>query len=186
MTAPIWLPAYQRRAATQSDLGHNLHVLFGAAAKYPACKIVEIGVNSGQSTTAFLAAAELVGGHVWSVDIDPDCRFAAEYAREGSRGPWTFILGDSAQQATVDQTPDDADLLFIDSSHTYAQTRAELENYLPRIRPGGTVLMHDTDLPTQGEEVRAALDEILPGFGLTWRECGGENGLGLIQIPDGD
>ena len=63
---PAWLPAYQRRAATKSDLGHNLHVLFGAAAKYPACRVLEIGVGTGQSTTAFLAAAELTGGSAFS------------------------------------------------------------------------------------------------------------------------
>jgi cephalosporin hydroxylase len=179
MTDPAWLAAYQRRAVTRSDIGHNLHILFGVAAKYPGCKVIEIGVRSGQSTTAFLAAAELTGGHVWSVDIDRDCRFLAEYAQEGG-GPWTFIHGDSADGGIVAQTPDDAHVLFIDSSHTFAQTRAELEGFLPRVRGGGTVLMHDTALCP---EVREALDEILPSFGWTWYECGGENGLGLVNVP---
>jgi predicted O-methyltransferase YrrM len=185
---PAWLPAYQRRAAARSDLGHNLHILFGAAARYPACQVLEIGVGTGQSTTAFLAAAELTGGHLWSVDISASCLFLLEYVQSGRPGPWTFILGDAADQAVSGRAPDSVDVLFIDSSHTYAQTRTELETYVPRVRPGGMVLLHDTtwqfaDRP--GAEVADALNETLPRLGLSWRELGGENGLGLIEIPEG-
>jgi predicted O-methyltransferase YrrM len=184
---PAWLPAYQRRAATKSDLGHNLHVLFGAAAKYPACRVLEIGVGTGQSTTAFLAAAELTGGHVWSVDINASCLFLLEYVQSGHAGPWTFILGDAADQAIADRTPAEVDVLFIDSSHTYAQTRQEIEKYVPRVRPGGMALFHDTTwqfLDGPKGEVADALNETLPRFGLSWRELGGENGLGLVEIPE--
>jgi len=181
-----WLADYQRRAAARSDLGHNLHILFGAAARYPACTVLEIGVGTGQSTTAFLAAAELTGGHVWSVDISASCLFLLEHAQSGRPAPWTFILGDSADQAVTDRTPDKADVLFIDSSHAYAQTRLELERYVPRVRPGGMVLLHDTtwtfsDRPSA--EVADALNDVLPAMGLSWRELGGENGLGVIDIP---
>jgi hypothetical protein len=122
------------------------------------------------------------------VDINSGCLFLLEYVQSGRPGPWTFILGDSADQAVIDRTPGEVDVLFIDSSHTYAQTRQELEKYVPRVRPGGMVLLHDTtwrftDRPDA--EVGDALNDTLPRLGLSWRELGGENGLGLIEIPEG-
>lgn len=182
-----WLPAYQARAAARSDLGHNLHILFGAAAKFPACRVLELGVGTGQSTVAFLAAAELAGGHVWSVDISSGCLFMTEYAGSGNGGPWTFIHGDTADPSVISQVPGTVDVLFIDSSHAYAQTCGELLAYVPRVRPGGLVLLHDTtwtfsDRPRA--EVADALNDTLPQMGLSWRELGGENGLGVIEIPE--
>lgn len=175
-----WLAEYQHRAGQRSDIGHYLHILFGTVARYPAAKVIEIGTDRGNSTVALLAAAEITGGHVWSIDCNPACTFRDGYAEDGL---WTFIHGDSAGAAIAAQAPSDAHVLFIDSSHTYDQTRAELALYLPKVRPGGTVLLHDTNKPHSNDRVREALDDTLPGFGLTWHEHPGENGLGVINMP---
>ena len=180
----VWLRKYQHLAAQRTAIAHYLHILFGTVAKYPAAQVIEIGTDIGESTTALLAAAEITGGHVWSVDANPGCGFRAVFEAIGQgAGPWTFIHGDSTRAAIAAQAPAAADVLFIDSSHLYDQTCQELQLYLPKVRPGGTVLLHDTNKPGTDDRVREALDDTLPGFGLTWAEYPGENGLGEIRIP---
>lgn len=180
----VWLRKYQHRAARRTAIAHYLHILFGTVAKYPAAQVIELGTDIGESTTALLAAAELTGGRVWSVDANPECGFREVYGAIGDgAGPWTFIHGDSTQAAIAAQVPTAADVLFIDSSHLYDQTCQELQLYLPKVRPGGTVLLHDTNKPGTDDRVREALDDTLPGFGLTWAEYPGWNGLGEIRIP---
>ncbi len=98
--------------------------------------VIELGVRGGNSTAAFLDAAELYEGHVWSVDIDP-C--------PGEHDRWTFLHGDDMNPDIIDQLPD-CDVLFIDTSHHYEHTLAELKAYVPKVRDGGVVLLHDSEL----------------------------------------
>jgi cephalosporin hydroxylase len=125
---------YNRRLATWSDIVDHLPRLFEEACR-PNVVVIELGVRGGNSTSAFMAAAELHDGHVWSVDID-DCP-----GPWGER--WTFIKGDDMD--VVDQLPE-CDVLFIDTSHHYSHTLAELKAYVPKVKDGGVVLLHDTEL----------------------------------------
>ncbi len=178
-----WLEEYRVRAGYEhSDIGHYLPVLLGAAMRYPQPKIIELGLLIGDSTTAFLAAAELAGGHVWSVDINPDCLFL-KHDPQPDPGLWTFVGADSRSPEAVAATPDDAHIVLIDSSHLYDQSCDELRIYLDKLRSGGMMLLHDVDNPECGPAVRAALAEVLPAYGLDWTCYGGVNGLGVIQIP---
>jgi predicted O-methyltransferase YrrM len=178
-----WLGEYQQRASWQRHhIAHYLPILFGTAARYPGARIVELGTDAGDSTVALLAAAELAAGHVWSVDINPDCLFASTFYSK-CPGPWTFINGNSTHRGTAERTPPQIDVLFIDSSHEYEQTRQELWLWLPRMAPGGVVMLHDTNKPGTHDKVREALDEALPGRGLSWYEHPGDNGLGVVDIP---
>jgi predicted O-methyltransferase YrrM len=117
--------------------------------------VVELGVGEGylgQSTFAFLCAVERTNGHVFSMDIGP-CDFTVqEVKRIGLDERWTFLLGDDRGDNFVDVLHDNEpveyvaepiDLLFIDTSHTYAQTMAELKKYEPRVKTGGMIILHD-------------------------------------------
>lgn len=179
-----WLAEYQERSRHISDMAHYMPVLFGTAARYEQCKIIELGVRGGDSTMALLAAAELAGGHLWSVDIDPGCEFLKRDPQPESH-LWTFVCEDSRSAAAAAATPDDAHVVLIDSSHDYDQTCTELLIYLDKLRGGGMLLMHDVGHPDFGPPVRAALAEVLPRFGIDWgwTQYGGENGLGLVPIP---
>lgn len=180
MTA--WLAEYQRRSGLRSPIGHYLHALFGQAARFPGARILEVGTDIGDSTCALLAAAELTGGHVWSVDINPEAGFLAAYDAHREDGLWTFILGDSTAAAVLREVPPEVDVLFIDSSHLYPETCAELEHYIPRVRDGGVALFHDTNKPGTNDRVMEALNDKLPLLGQTWTEYPGECGLGLAYI----
>lgn len=53
------------------------------------------------------------------------------------------------------------DLVFLDSSHRYAETRAEIAAWLPKVRPGGVFAGHDFTPAWPG--VVRAVGEMLPG-----------------------
>lgn len=128
-----------RRAQHGSDISDHLPRLFELASR-PHVKVIELGVRSGDSTSAFLAAAEAQGGEVWSVDINEP------RVPEGWRELpfWYLTVGDDLEVS--DRLPDQVDIVFIDTSHTFEQTKRELELYVGKVKPGGVMVLHDTEL----------------------------------------
>jgi len=175
--------AYSERCETPSDIAEYLPLLHGYARLYEGARVLELGTRDGNSTLAFLAAAERVGGHVWSVDIDPTVP-----TRPGGMGPyadcplWTFTCGDSCGPEAVAAQPEQVDLLFNDASHGYRKTLEELETWMPRLAPGGTALFHDTRLQYDNWAVKRALNVWCARNGHTWRDLPGTWGLGVITL----
>ena len=175
-TAADLQPEYEDRWSQPSDMQHYMPLLREIASRYPQVQVTELGVREGTSTSAFLAAAEAAGGQVWSVDIGPVK--APEYWP--GTGRWELQISDD-MAAEVEPRP--CDVLFIDTSHEYEHTLAELRKFVPSVRPGGVVLMHDT-LNWPGDGVVKALDAYCAETGLAWEEIGfGRYGLGRITIP---
>lgn len=98
--------------------------------------IVEWGVRGGVSTWALLDGLP-EDGTLWSVDIDA-CTVPP---RVSSDPRWIFLVGDDLDPAIQAQLPDHADLVFIDTSHTYEQTVGELA-YAVTLTPA-RIVMHD-------------------------------------------
>jgi Methyltransferase domain len=167
-----FLAEYERRLAGRwSDIQDQLPALFERACRYERVRVTEFGVRTGESTAAFLAAAERTGGHVHSFDID-EPRVPPWWPASGL---WTFTRGSSLD---VEAPP--CDVLFLDTSHTYDDTLAELRRLVPLVVPGGLVLCHDTKLakpPFEPLAVARALDTYCAQTGLSWAELGGEFGL---------
>jgi len=145
--------------------------------------IIELGTRTGQSTSAFLAAIETYGGELWSVDIDE-----AQVPSHWRGLPyWHFLRADDLHPAAQAWLPQRCDILFIDTSHEYGHTLAELRIYAPRVLPGGVVLCHDTQFEPPGHdrgtpdgEVAQALDTYCKEAGLSWENRPGFYGLGTI------
>lgn len=152
---PSYLRAYAQR--TKIPMSNHVPTLYMVAMENNCKTIVELGVGEGylgQSTFAFLFAARELGGHLVSIDIGP-CDFTVqEVKRIGLARYWTFLLGDDLHDQFADvldpkrgaitwKAPDSIDLLFIDTSHTYAQTLAELKKYEQFVKPGGFIILHD-------------------------------------------
>lgn len=174
---------YAERVAQWSDVQYCMPAMLEAARSRPFCWVLEVGVRSGNSTAAFLAGVEESRGHVWSVDMDVP-QVPGHW--HGS-ALWTFVQGDDL---TVQPPEDTFDVVFIDTIHTYLHTLAELGRFIPLVKPGGTVLLHDTMLEkVDGEEKRfpvaAALDAFCDKTGRNWVEHGGEYGFGEIACPNG-
>ena len=182
---PDLLAAYHRRCAADSDIREYLPVLHGYARLYPCVRVIEVGVRSGNSTVAFLAAAQANGGHVWSVDIDDVRDRPGGIGQWRDHPAWTFLQGDSTDAGVLAQLPERADVVFLDGDHGRQKVLDELAAYMPRLSPGGVALLHDTRIRWSGEPdgtwpVTRALDEWCGAAGLHWQELPGAYGLGVV------
>jgi predicted O-methyltransferase YrrM len=149
--------------------------------------IAELGVRTGNSTCAILAAIEQGGtGELWSVDIAVPQVPATWHLLPH----WHFLQADDLCGQAVEWVPAELDLLLIDTSHAYGQTLAELGTYGPRVREGGAILLHDTcwapgdvELREPAGPVARALGEWCKSAGLSWANRPGSYGMGVVRIP---
>lgn len=131
--------------------------------------VLELGVRAGDTTLVLLEAAG--GQWVTGVDIDP-CLEAHQRVREaGYADRWRFVQGDSLE-AVVPRSG--WGLVFIDTSHTYEQTAAELARF-----SGKFIALHDSE-EAEDSWVRQAIDEHVAATGL--REFRWRNSYGLSVL----
>ena len=160
---------YPEVAAATSDIQRHLPRLRQEARG----TVLELGVRGGSSTVALLAGLEERGGTLWSVDVDPES--AAVFP---GHAQWRFVLADSRDERPLADAglPDELDVLFIDTLHTYEQVRDELEVWGDRVVDGGVILFHDTD---SYPEIRRAISEWCKARGVPFEFKGRSNGLGV-------
>lgn len=199
MLSPPLLPLpllaeYRERLGIESDIRGHLEFLCETASAYDKVTVVELGTRSGNSTSAFLAAAEATGGQVCSVDRDEPQ--VPEWWRD--TGHWSFWRGSDLDEDIQFQVKTacggQADVLLIDTSHAYMHTLMELEAWVPLTRPGGVVLLHDTEhdpmawevsgVPQPRKPVMKAMQEFCADHGYAWDNRAGYCGLGVIKIPE--
>ena len=133
------------RLSRWSDIQEYLPDLYNIAGGYQGVRVLELGTRRGNSTLAFLAAAEAAGGHVWSADV-ANVAADPEGMLPWARCPlWTFTCGDDMDPAVQARLPAEVDVLFIDTSHEYLHTLAELRavHAPPRCCRDGAVPRHE-------------------------------------------
>jgi predicted O-methyltransferase YrrM len=168
MNPEVLASHYEACREKSSDMGHFLPILGetvrATISDYRFPIIVELGVRYGVSTIGFLYTLHrLGGGHLWSVDCSfPTTDPETELDLINPQGPlgvcpnWTFILGYDTWSSTLETLPKkDIDVLLIDTNHLYEETLFELGTYYPRMKPGGTILLHDTALEETGNATSA-------------------------------
>lgn len=175
---------YQRHCSVWSDIVEHLPTLHDTVVELEAKTVVELGVRTGNSTAALLAGAAETGGHLWSVDVRlmPSANYTPLQRAAGDH--WSFIIGDDLTVA--DQLPEQIDVLFIDSSHHYDHTLAELRLYGPR---ANLILLHDTELEhpdgapatDPSHPVKRAVEEWTDEVGRPWENHTNCYGLGIIR-----
>ena len=120
---------------------YSAEILFNYAVKGNCKRMLELGTRSGVSTRIFAYACKVTGGHLFSMDIG---KYEVENIHRGEN--WglnkyiTFIIDDDLE--VMWNLP--IDLLFIDTTHFYEQTLAELQKYSRYVRYGGVILLHDS------------------------------------------
>lgn len=161
-----------------------VHLLYDFVINRNYKTIVELGIRSGVSTKTFLLGCKITGGHVWSVDISevrvPNIHFGPDWGLEPF---WTYTQHVDSLDYEWDKP---IDLLFIDTSHTYEQTLAELRKYSPYIKDGGIILMHDSLMDhIKGWGVLRAIKTFLSdNHNYSYYETGVEGGLGVLtKLP---
>lgn len=112
------------------------------------CCVVNIGAGSGTSGLAFLESREDL--LLYTIDIQvEDSPFGCLYAELqvckaagydlGER--WYQVYGDSKEVAK--NWWGEIDLVFIDGDHEYEGCAGDILGWLPHIRPGGIMAVHD-------------------------------------------
>lgn len=187
-------------AGPWNDIQDHMQFMHDSVLRYFRPVVIECGVRTGNSTSALLSAVEEADGELWSCDINPAGTHPGGYVgvpAEWTNSPrWRFMQGDSVSAEVLSWMPEHADVVFIDTSHSFAQTLAELHAYVPRVTPGGVALLHDTQLagnsqiqyfeplPEVSGEVADALNEYERLTGTHWenRQSGpGWYGMGVIR-----
>lgn len=169
-----------------SDIQGHMPFLKETAESYDRPVIIELGVRSGQSTSALLAGIAGNGGELWSCDIDQPS--VPEHWRDLPE--WHLLVADDLSPEAQAWLPAQCDVLFIDTSHTVEQTLGELRAYVPRVKPGGIVLLHDTEWAPQGDEqlaepggpVAEALNTYCAETGRSWVNRAGSYGMGVLKV----
>ena len=172
---------YAEVCATPSDIYLHLPKFVAMVQTLDAKHVIELGTRTGVSTIAWLYALEQTGGRLTSVDIDAKPPI-------GDYPHWTYLQGDDTDVNVIGQL-DEADIVFIDTSHLYEHTVFELATYRWLVKPGGLMVLHDTMLPIpEGAPprplypVRKAVDEFIAetGFAVQFHEdCWG---LAVIKV----
>ena len=130
----------ESRMITDTDIHEHLCTLYLLTIELKLTNVLELGTRSGESTIAFLQALKEIGGNLTSIDIDP-CLEAKKMVNDSHLNQnWKFIQGDDLKV----KWDEPVDHLFIDTSHTYDHTLAELKKYEPYIKEGGIITFHDT------------------------------------------
>ena len=175
ITLPRWMTPFAKHLfgiPTHMTMQERL-VLLQSALELPAgFAAVEIGSYLGAST-AFLGFAALHrGGTVHAVDPWTNDAMGAEGTRDTfgefrrNTEPFAHFIvphhGFSAD-AQAREGGIACDLLFIDGDHSYPAVAADLRLWLPSLKPGGILAMHDIDSPG----VKQAFDEVVGEGGLS-------------------
>jgi len=122
-----------------TDINEHLQTLHMLSVELNLKNILELGTRTGESTIALLFATKELNGKMTSVDIEP-CNEAKDKVRKLGLEPyWNFIQADDLKLNWEGQI----DHLFIDTSHTYEHTIAELKKFEPYVRKGGLITLHD-------------------------------------------
>lgn len=137
-----------------------------ALAKQSIGPIVELGVGRGWSTAALLAGAVETGRKLYSYDWNGGARGVALRSmglseKVGFATSWEFKVSDSSK-AAANWAPESVGLWFLDTTHTYAKTKHELEAWWPKMLPNGIMCGHDYLLHERwGSQagVKTAVDE---------------------------
>jgi len=121
-------------------------------------------LKSSQCIEAYLEIGVAAGGTTFLFDhffhpekivlVDDGKHWKASF-REGVLRdvPHTFLRGNSQDPAVAGQVAEvsqDFDLIIVDAGHAYDAVKADVTTYLPMLRKGGFLVLHDSALPEWG------------------------------------
>lgn len=128
-----------------TDISSHLPTLFCYAMAVEADLIVEAGVRGGESTKAFLSALNLSNFHLIGLDIDPGA--GQNYFNKANT---TFVCGDDLKFNDYYRNSlyrnRSIGLVFIDTSHAYDHTLAEIDLFQALLAPNGMMIFHDANV----------------------------------------
>lgn len=151
------------------------------AALMQAKVVFEIGCFTGYTTVHLAMALQPSDGHIHYLDFDRSHLDTAtkNLQRLGLHARATPYCGASVAPAVLAALPARADLIFIDTTHEYSDTVAEIAAYRQRLSPGGVIVLHDS---IRFAGVRRAIAEVYESFGVLTFATERGNGL-TVLVP---
>ena len=159
--------------------------------------VVELGVFYGDSYSAMCQAAKveetgtrLVGIDSWEGDIHTGKYTEEVYQNLKAHHAEHYAGSSELMRCYFDDAlgkfaDGSVDILHIDGMHTYEAVSHDYTTWLPKVKPGGLILFHDT----------AVRDKDEFGVWKLWEEIASQyperhqfshcNGLGVIRVPGG-
>jgi hypothetical protein len=172
---------------------NHLHFACDLVAALQPRVLVELGVDRGESYFAFCQSAvenkrgtrcfgidtwrgdQHAGGYDETTFAEVSAHNRANYQR------FSTLIRAGFDDAREQFEPESIDLLHIDGLHTETAVRHDVDSWLPKVRPGGIVLLHDVDVRSRDFGVWKVWAE-LPSRGRSWTFHDGP-GLGVWQKP---
>ena len=141
--------------------------------------VYEIGL--GQSTLGFIRAVQRTGGHVHTCDWNDEHPLGLQWNE--MRLPWTWYTRKSEDwiQWLVDQQMPQADVVFIDGTHSYHAVSQDVSGLWPLVRPDGLMLLHDTRSWTGPKRLLAEMK----GLGYEVLDLPYCQGIGIVHQVQG-
>ena len=145
----------------------------------------QIGSYVGASSCFLAAAASFKQGTVHCVDTwdnramdsEPPRDTFAEFLHNVERFQRYIVPHRGEASAVASEIPSRLDALFIDGDHSYEVVKSELSTYVPKIKAGGFLLLHDS----QQEPMQRAMDEYLLTHHLI--SVGTTHSLCTLRVP---
>ncbi len=137
---------------------------------------IEVG-SRDKGNVAWVSTLADDNAHLIDIDIEPNIPAEKKLLKFiKATQKFTSIVGDSVGESTIAGLSDAlngklADVIFLDSSHMYSHMMREIDLYMPYLKPGGFMLIHD--ILWEGNEwgkgkAQAALmiDRVLPVYSV--------------------
>jgi hypothetical protein len=137
---------------------NHLHFAYDLVAALQPRVLVELGVDRGESYFAFCQSVteNKTGTRCFGVDTWRGDQHAGGYdettfaqVNEHNRAHYeafSTLIRAGFDAACEQFEPESIDLLHIDGLHTEAAVRHDFDTWLPKVRPGGVILLHDVDV----------------------------------------
>lgn len=196
---------------TSEELQKSFHYLYPdelpelkrlASLLPPNPVIINIGAGAGTSGLAFMETRP--DAMLFTIDIeDRDSPLGSLFSErkvfekaglshlKGKQ--WVQVHGDSKEVMWLFDN-DSVDLVFIDGDHSYEGCKSDIENWIPHLKGGGFLVIHDYNKQLLAENpdgphpkpwpgVNMAVDELINGG---WKPFGLVDSLIAFQFPGGD
>lgn len=175
---------YDRNCAKRRcDIAGHLPLIYELATKLKPRVIVQAGIRGGSSDSAFALASLEQNIHLVDIDINDVQDRELIKVRE-TVDKWVFYHGRTDSQDIVNAVSTyegQIDIFFTDTSHNYADTKFELENYSKFLSDKGIIMIHDMDPWEHYPDQSRAVDEFLadnPQFQVKVQK--GNNGMAVL------
>lgn len=171
----------------------HLHFAYDLVALLKPALFVELGVDRGESYFAFCQSAleNKTGTRCFGVDTWRGDQHAGGYDEttfvqvsehnQANYESFSTLIRSGFDEALHRFAEESIDVLHLDGLHTEHAVRHDLGVWLPKLRPGGVLLLHDVDVQSKGFGVGKVWSE-LQQEGRSWTFHDGP-GLGVWQKP---